>query len=555
MLWPRMIETVVINARVITMGNVPNAQAFAISLGRIAAIGNTKDILKLIDSQTTIVDMQGATITPGLIDTHVHVASLGSVGAGAGLAFVGSNSALDISHASTVKDVIKLIKEKVVQSRPGDWILTCWPTSLSSNEKITRRDLDTVAPDNPVMVSGYPYIIVNSYLLNLSGIGPDTAVPPGGEIVRNIDGELTGELAFQAVYQFLPCPPQPTVEETQTAILKVQDAFLREGITSYRDVGLRDPAIVAYRNLRKKQQLRCRSQLTYTWLWSMDDAVKAIDYIEVTADEWIGFRSVKLSLDGGIISRTASTSDDWYLGDQKLPGAKGYFKIAPDTFVAMVDRLHRAGLQIVCHCEGDRAIDLFLHAVEKAVQATPTDNARHSVIHCNLPSDSAILRMSRLGSNIVVETQSIWLTNSSYATSCGPERSKRFMPLRTMIENKIIVGNGCDYPPHDFPPRNGVSSACSRRATSNEHGTYPYGQSECLSFEQALRTYTSDAARCLFWESDIGSLEKGKLADFVVWDRAIDLLPPADVSDAKVDKTYVGGQLAYDRSPTSRTAQ
>ncbi len=326
----------------------------------------------------------------------------------------------------------------------------------------------------------------------------------------------------------------------------MQTAFLKEGITAYRDVGLRDPAIHAYYTLRKSGGVRCRTELTYTWLWSLREAEIVAKFMVPRSDEWLGLRSVKLSLDGGITSRTAWSWNDWY-SDMITPigDCKGYSKIEPGEFASMIDVLHRAGLQVCCHCEGDRAIDTYLDAIERAVAATPTLDARHSVIHCNLPSEEAIRRMQRLGQNIVVETQSVWLQESARAASCGPDRSLRLIPTKTMLRSGITVGNGCDFPPHDFPPKNGLWSACTRRAADERFGESPFGTDECLTFEEALSTYTTNAARCLFWENQIGSIEPGKLADFVVWDRPIDQMPTNELRDASVKKTFVSGNSVY----------
>ncbi len=139
------------------------------------------------------------------------MASLGSIGAGAGLGFVGTPNAIDIGRAETLEDVVEAIASRARAISPGEWVLTSWPSALPAGETLTRHHLDKAAPNVPVMVTGYPYVVVNSYLLALAGIGPETIAPRGGEILKDERGNLTGALAFQAVYQLLPPPPQPSV--------------------------------------------------------------------------------------------------------------------------------------------------------------------------------------------------------------------------------------------------------------------------------------------------------------------------------------------------------
>jgi predicted amidohydrolase YtcJ len=313
----------------------------------------------------------------------------------------------------------------------------------------------------------------------------------------------------------------------------------------YKDVGLRDNAIRAYQNLRMRGELKCRTQMMYTWLWSIEDAQRAAERFTPYGDDWLMLRSIKMSLDGGIKSRTAWTHDHWYRNFTEPANDSGYWKIPPEQFEQMVEIVHAAGLQICCHCEGDKAIDTYLDAIERALERHPRTNCRHTIIHCNLPTDHAVERMRKLGDNIAIETQAPWLGDCNWAASCGPERSKRFIPLKTWLRNDIIVGNSCDFPPEPFPPRFGLSSACTREPERGTYGKYPFGTDECLTFEEALYTYTLGAAKCLFWDDKIGSLEPGKYADFVVWEQDLATIPPQQIKNASVLMTVIEGKIVF----------
>lgn len=543
-------ELIVSNANVLTMSErQPHAEAFAIRNGRMTAVGREADVRHAAGSHARVLDLGGRTVTPGLIDTHVHVVSLGSIGAGAGLGFVETGSVLDVSRATSADEIVQAIAVRVAASKPGDWVISGWPAAVKGSATfITHKDLDRVSPHNPVMVTGYPYTVVNSYLLRQAGITKDTVCPDGGEIIRFPDGHPTGALAFQSIYQLLPSPPQPTIEETERAITKVQRQFLSEGITAYKDVGLRDNAIAAYRNLHRRGELICRTQMMYTWLWTAEQTRQAVERLERGGDEWLALHSMKLSLDGDIKTRTAWSHDDWLLrGIEPVPGSRGYWKITPENLVEMVDILHSSGWQIGCHCEGDRAIDAFLDAVERAQARTPRRGALHSVIHCTNPTEAANLRMQKLGDNICIETQSCWLRDARFAASLGPERSKRFIPLKSWLDLGLIVGNSCDFPPEPYPPRLGLAAAMGRAADDTAFGPHPFGQGECLGLREALHTYTLGAARCLGWDGHTGSIEAGKAADFVVWEEDLTRLDYKGVKQATVAMTAVDGVLRFQR--------
>ncbi len=544
-------DLIVVNGKVITVDPADTiVEAFAVNDGRIVATGASADMERLAVSGAKRIDLQGKTVTPGLIDTHVHVVSLGSIGAGAGLGFLGTDRVLDISKATSIQDILDIIASRIREREKGELIITGWYKELlKEGRRPTRWDLDAVSPDNPVFMSGYPYAIVNSHLLKQAGITRDTVSPPGGEIEKDPQtGEPTGAMAFQAVYQLLPPLSQPSVEDTETAIMRVQRDFLAEGLTAYKDAGLRDNAIAAYRNLRLQNGLLCRTQMMYTWLWTLQEAKGVVSRHTPHEDDMLMLRAVKLSLDGGISSRTAWGYDDWYRKyTEVVSGEKGYWKIPPDEFEEMVSVLHNGGLQIGCHCCGDRAIDTYIDAVEKALEKTPAQNRRHTVIHCCVPTDQAVERMRMLGDNIAIEPQSVWLSNDKWAAGCGPERSLRFKPMKQWLQNNIIVGNGCDFPPEPYPPRIGLWSACSRECEAGRFGKFPYGTDQRLTVREALYTYTMGGAKCMFWEDRIGSLEPGKYADFVVWDKDLYTVPMEEIRNLKVLLTAVNGEVLYEQ--------
>jgi predicted amidohydrolase YtcJ len=540
-------DLIVHNGKIITLDpSTPVVEALAIRAGKVVAAGTAADVRTAAPPRADLLDLRGRTVTPGLIDTHVHAVSVGSIGAGAALGFEGTADALNIGQAASLRELLSMIEARVRTSRKGEWIITGWPdvTRLAERRLPSRRELDGVSPDNPVLLTGYPHVRVNSYLLRQASITRDTPVPPGGEIEKEADGEPTGALAFQAVYQLLPTPPHPSVEATEKAILRVHRAFLACGLTTYKDAGLWEPAIQAYENLAKRDKLLCRSHMMYRWVWTVDHARAVAEQVEPRGDDMLVLRAVKLSLDGGIPSATAWAYDEWCSPSGEA--GMGYAKMAPETLRRIVEVLHRAGFQVCCHCEGDRAIDVYLDAIEGALAAAPRADCRHTVIHCCLPTDRALARLRALGSNIAVEAQSAYLRTANAAVACGPDRSKRYKPFRRWLENGIIVGNGCDFPVEPYNPVVGLWCACTREVDDDRLGRYPYGRGECLTIGQALHTYTVGAARCLFWEDKVGSLSPGRFADFVVWSEDPYAIPATAIKELRALATAVGGEILYD---------
>jgi len=273
-------------------------------------------------------------------------------------------------------------------------------------------------------------------------------------------------------------------------------------------------------------------------------------WLSIYGDDTLMLTGVKISLDGSGGGRTAWLYEDWNKDYTQVDvGNKGYYRggIPYEEFKEVLKAVHKAGLQITAHCIGDRGIDEYIKIIEEAVQAYPRKDSRHTVAHCNLSTKEAIERMKRLGDNIVIEPSSVYMytIGDSYAAGFGPERSKRIIPLKTWLKEGLIVGNSSDYTSSDLEPWLGLYAAVVRRPLKGTYGFTPFGLDECVTIQQALRTYTADAAKCLFWENKIGFLEAGKYADIVVWDKDMYKISGEQLKDLKVTMTMIGGKVVY----------
>jgi predicted amidohydrolase YtcJ len=255
--------------------------------------------------------------------------------------------------------------------------------------------------------------------------------------------------------------------------------------------------------------------------------------------------------DGSGMARTAWMYEDWNKNFTELDkGNVGYPVTPVKTFKEIVKVAHDADLQICTHTIGDRAMGIAMEVYEEAIKDNPRVDARHSLIHANAPSYKQMDRMARLGNNIVIETQSpfLYFLGDNYAGNFGSERSKRMIPLKSLLDRGIIVGNSADWPVCPFPPRYGLWAAVVRKTWKGTYGLQPFGIEESVTVKDALRTYTILAAKCLFMEDDIGSIEPGKYADVVVWSEDLYNMPIEQLKDVKVEMTFVEGQQQYQKS-------
>lgn len=259
--------------------------------------------------------------------------------------------------------------------------------------------------------------------------------------------------------------------------------------------------------------------------------------------------AVKCSFDGSGGNRTAWLYEPWNRNYTEVDGNNMGGPIVPEphTYPEIAKIIHRAGFQIGAHCVGDQTIDRYLDAIEAALIDTPRTNCRHSVIHNNLPTDYALRKETAMGDNIVVEATSAYLyfIGDNYAGSFGPNRSRRLIPLKTLMDRGVIVGNGCDWNTCYINPLYGLYGAINRKPRKGVYGDQPFGKDECITPIQALRTYTWNSAYCMFWEEKIGSLEKGKYADLVIWQENPITVDPEEMLKVRVEATMVNGEWVY----------
>jgi predicted amidohydrolase YtcJ len=546
-------DLVLFHGRILTLDPRDTiVQALAVRDGKIIAVGADRDILRLAGAATRRIDLRGRTATPGLIDSHAHIADGG----------VEELYHVHLSDVSTVAEAVRRVQAGLAALKPGAWLQgDGWDEGkLTERRYLSAADLDQASPDNPVWLmhtTGH-YGVANSAALRLGRIDASTPNPAAGTIDRDARGKPTGVLKEAAMNAVLDLIPPPTPEEQRKGILKSIDTLHREGITAVKDPSITQPVWDAYVSLLNEGKLAehiCVLWYAGSTLESAQAALRTISAQPIPPQSLGDGRllscGAKIFMDGSGGARTAWLLEDWNKNSTDLDtGNAGYPSTEPEEYRRMVRLFHKAGIHVGTHAVGDRAIDWVVDTYAGVLAETPTRGLRHSIIHANIPSDHAIQVMSMLQGKYDAaypETQApfMWWLGDTYAANFGPERSHRLLPLNTFLKHGIHWGGGSDYSVTPVAARFGLWASVERETLKGTYGAHPFGTAEAVDIHAALRSYTTWAARQLFLEKRIGSLELGKDADVAVWDRDMYEIPSPELKELKCDLTILHGEVVY----------
>jgi len=545
-------DLVLLNGKIITMDAKDSiAQAVAIRGGKILAVGTNAEIRKLAGGGTRVLDLQGLTVTPGLIDTHCHFDETAEL------------YDIELSQLKNIGEAVELVKTRVAQVKPGEWVIgTGWDESkLAELRYITAADLDKVSPNNPVWLqhtTGH-YGVANSFALRLAKIGGETKNPPAGLIDRDSNGNLTGVLKEEpAMKMVTDLIPPHTHEQQKNGVLKMMADFNREGMTAAKDPGIEAERWEIYNELLKENKSSVRVFALFLGGTTMDSARATLASLQQQprpprslGDGMLLAGGVKIFMDGSGGGRTAWVYEPWFKKGTEVDGTNtGYPALDPDVYQQMVKLFHAAGIHVSTHAVGDRAIDWVVDTYAEVLNENPKNGLRHGVIHCNIPSDHAIDTMLRLQKQFdsgYPETQPtfLWWIGDTYAGTFGPKRDARLMPYKAYQTKGVLWAGGSDFPVTPYPARYGLWSAVTRKTLKGVYGEQPFGTAESVDIHSALRAYTSWAARQMFLEDRIGSVEAGKDADLAVWDRDLYSVPADQLKDLKCELTLLRGKEVY----------
>ncbi|MBM4186163.1 MAG: amidohydrolase [Gemmatimonadetes bacterium] len=507
----------------------PRAQAVAILGDRLLALGSNQEILRLAGPTTRRVDLGGRTVVPGFIDAHSHPASSG----------LQHLTRIDCDLRS-IADIQAAVRARAAQTPPGQWVLGFKydDTKTKEGRPLTRSDLDHASTTHPVLIEhrGGHTAYLNSKAFDLAGITESTADPPGGHIDRDGAGRPTGRLAETAVnLASRMITEDESPDRRREGVKFISRALAKAGITSVHDASASIADWRAYQDARANGELGTR---IYALIWYGEiDQVIAAGSRRGLGDEWVRLGGVKCVCDGSISERTARMSEP-YVG---RPDDRGILVSTAEQLWPVADKVHRAGLQIGIHANGDVGIDIVLSLYERLQREAPRADPRFRIEHCTLVTPDLVRRIKALGA-IPTPFSSYVYWHGEKMREYGADRLERMFALRSLIDAGVRPTFASDYPPGPFEPMMGLQSMVTR---TDMKGTV-WGGSQRITVDEAIRVATVHGAYASFEESQKGSLEAGKLADLVVLGRDPYREPPASLVSIPIERTMVGGRWVYE---------
>ena len=553
-------DVIYVNAKVVTVNPAFEIkQAVAVSGGKILAVGTTADIRKLAGGATRVVDLGGKTMLPGFNDNHIHL--------GEPLQdwkYSSMIAALEpwLQGADTIPKVLAAIKGQVATLPKGAWIVgeisrEEWPNGTLP----TRKDFDSVAPNNPVAIARGPHtLIVNSRALEAAHVTKDTK-PDGGEIVRDANGEPTGnilEAARRVIWDVLP------PEERQgagTAEKKLSDwrTLLGQleslGVTSVNVAGVRPNELKLVDTLYERwgdELPRMVVQLRVSPGYDMHDDPKegvkqsiaeldalGKDRSQVFHNPKLKMGAVKMSIDGGL-SAPIFWSIESYKG---RPGFHGQQRIPDWAFYEVAKRANELDWQVGVHTMGDGAVKMVVEQLDKILTEAPRADHRNYLHHVAVqPPEATMQAMGRLHINVASQPGFLLALGSYADEALEPAAAAHQNPSRSLLNHGIRVSYGSDAGP--YGPIAGIFAAVTRVGWNGK----VHGPDEAVTVKEAIEAHTLEPAYFTFDEKTKGSIEPGKAADFVVLSADPLTVDPMKIQDIKVIRTVIGGKDVFIRA-------
>ncbi len=531
-------DLVLLNGKIATVDeDFSFAEAVAVTDGRITKVGTTKDIEAYIGPDTERIDCEGRLVTPGLIDAHGHVLSLGDAIAD-----------LDFRGTKSFEEIIGMIADYAATRPAGEWIFgSNWDQEDWPEGKFPWHDkLSKAVPDHPVWISRVDYhaMITNDLGLKIAGITRDTKDPEGGEILRKANGEPTGVFVDNAISLVSKHIPDTSQEQIRERLVLASESCLSVGLTGVHDAGCSPAMIENYKKIIDEGKLGIR---IYAMLGNphLDDVTEYLtkNKVDNYGDNMLKVNCIKLFMDGAMGSRGALLFEDY----SDRSGYRGLATLSYEDALAISRAALKTGCQVATHAIGDKANRLILDAYEKALAENPKDDHRFRVEHAQVLAPEDFKRFKPLG--VLPSMQPTHATSDMYWAEdrLGPVRVKGSYALGSVLREGNIIPCGSDFPVEENNPMLGVYAAITRQDPSGwpEGGWFP---DQCMTREQVLRGFTIWAAYASFQDDILGSIEEGKLADMTILSKDILTVDPKEILTTESVMTIVGGEVKYRRN-------
>ena len=526
----READTVYINGNVYTVDdNFSTATALVVKGDKIVYVGNDSGARRY---RAPVVDLEGKTVIPGLIESHMHYLLLGQ-----------TLDQIDLFNKPKA-EILSLIKAEADRLPDGVWIVSRgWNNVLWGEDYPTKEDLDAAAPNNPVSLSrvdGHSTWF-NSLALHIAGVDKNTPDPQGGEILKKPDGELWGILTDTAADLVTAKITDDTSDARRLHRFSLADqAVISYGITTLVDAGTANDNIRLLKSAYADGTLKVRA---YEMLAEGEDVTYINEGNKPVKDLYGGklsINAVKLVSDGSLGSRSA-----WLLADYSdRANHVGNGRWTDGQMYRIAKRVAGYGFQIGTHAIGDAAVRQVIDVQKRIIDELNLTDHRFRIEHFQIVDAADIPRAIQYGFIPSMETVHATSDMNMAEDRVGPVRIRSSYAWRTIIQNKGIIANGSDAPVELVNPYHGLYAAVTRQDRSGQPPNGWYAN-EALTREEALRSFTIWGAYGIFAENNRGSLEAGKYADFAVLDRDLMTCPASEIKDIRAIKTVIGGEVVY----------
>ncbi len=525
-------DVIVSNARVYTMDPaLPRAEAIAVKNGRFVAVGSNDDVKNLKTAATEMVDGGGMTVVPGFIDAHSHPSE------------AGISELLDVNcdlrSIAAIKDVIS---QRAAKTPPGEWIkgFKYDDTKLREGRPLNRRDLDEAAPNNPVIVThrGGHTSVYNSQAFAKAGITASTPDPEGGKFYRE-NGELTGLAAEHANDLFQNLIPQGSTREQRQAGVKLISALMtKAGLTTVHETGIGTDNFIAYQDAYRAGEMRFRM---YAFPMGPTDFYKGLKMAGLRTgygDDWLQIGAVKYVADGSASERTMRMSTPY----EGRPNDFGILTMTAEEIDAAVKDAYEHDFQIGIHANGDVTIKMVLDAYEKYAKLARRPDPRPRIEHCSLVNPEILRRIKAIGAIPTPFYTYVYYHGEKW-DNYGEDKMQWMFAHKSFLDYGIPVAAASDYTPGPYEPLMGLQSMVTRKDFEGR----TWGANQRITVDQALTVCTRNAAYASFEEDKKGSIEGGKLGDFVILAEDPHDVDPDHLKDIEIVRTVVGGKTMYRR--------
>ncbi|RMH14041.1 MAG: amidohydrolase [Gemmatimonadetes bacterium] len=530
-------DLVLLNGNVYTADAAhPRAQAVAVREGRIVLVGSTREARALVGEGTEVIDLEGRTLIPGMMDSHGHLPGLGS-----------ALRIVDLVGTRSYDEVIERVRARAAEVPAGQWIRgRGWDQNEWGDTRFPHHAaLSEAVPDHPVVltrVDGHA-IFVNARAMELAGITDDTPDPEGGRIVRDPDtGEAIGVFVDRAMGLVNRVVPAESRDEVHEGILLAQRELNRYGLTAMADAGVGRDVIDLYEEMAERGEWTIRNYVMVRPA-DLDHYFALGPRDNIGGDHMLSVRSIKVSVDGALGSRGAALLEDY--SDE--PGNRGLVMVPPERLLPIARAALQHGFQLNVHAIGDRGNRLVLDVFEQALAENPVADHRFRIEHAQILHRHDLPRFAELG--VIPSMQAIHQASDMYwaENRLGWTRLQGAYAWQSLLQSGVIIPGGSDFPVESPDPLLSFHAAVSRQDAHNwpTGGWFP---EQRMTREQALYHLTIWGAQAAFMEDRIGSITPGKLADLVVLSQDIMVVPAEEILDTKVEMTFVGGRLVYDRA-------